>query len=74
MLSTCFESDYKLLAKAVIVSSDISFFVWKVSHSVSDALTQTMHFIYLYCGFFKFQYTLKIIISFYPTECSIYLP
>ena len=31
-------------------------------------------FIYLYCRFFKFHYTIKIIVRFYPSECSIYLP
>ena len=31
-------------------------------------------FIYLYCRFFKFPYTIKIIVRFYLSECSIYLP
>ena len=30
--------------------------------------------IYFYCRFVKFSYTIKVFISFYPTEHSIYLP
>ena len=53
----------------------ISFYCGKKSFCSrrTSFIFQSYIFIYLYCRFYKFPYTIKIIIRFYPTERNIWL-
>ena len=70
---TCFERGLTLWTRIVIVSSKMILLFNVENKSFSFRHSYSRYAFNFYCRFFKFPYTIKIIISFYPTECSVYL-